>query len=439
VIIHADFSINDISPLPQLLAVLCIAAASVLLVYALNNGKITVIGLLASVPLGLSPYFLSCLSYKYDAPYMALSVLASIIPFIFRESKRAFAASSIFALWAMCMSYQASSGIYVMLAVIIAFCEWNGGQKSGKEAGVFIAIAAASYCAALISFRIFLMNPSGGYIGTAMFSLPELIPGILGNFKRSVLVINSDFAFLWKAGTALLCVLFIVTATKETARNKLAAALVSAIALFAAFSMSYGAYMALARPIYAPRGIFGVGVFIAIAAVCVTRAKHKTNIAAALALNWCFFVFAFTYGNALYAQKQYIDFRTEILVNDLSRIFPQGTSEKMLIQLEGSAGFAPAVRHIAFHYPVITRLVPSLLSGPKSYWGIFNLLAYFNWGTIEMINFKNTSRPDANTGEVMDFIEGDFTLLGLPVALDTSYHTIKSDGEKILVILKAAQ
>jgi hypothetical protein len=106
IFIHADFNINDISSLPQLLAVLCIAAASVLLILVLNNSKITITGLLASIPIGLSPYFLSCLSYKYDAPYMALSVLVSIVPFIFRENKRAFIASSIFALWAMCMSYQ---------------------------------------------------------------------------------------------------------------------------------------------------------------------------------------------------------------------------------------------------------------------------------------------------------------------------------------------
>jgi hypothetical protein len=419
-----------------LLAVLCIAAASVLLVYALNKGKITITGLLASIPLGLSPYFLMCLSYKYDAPYMALSVLTSVIPFLFMENRRAFIASSVFALWAMCMSYQASSGIYIMLTLVIALRDWNGGQRSGRESGVFIATAAISYCAALAAFRIFLMNPSGGYIGTAMFSLPELLPGILGNFKGYVFFINSDFAFLWKAGAALLCVLFIVTVIKETVRNKYAAAFISATALFAAFALSFGVYLALEKPLYSPRGIYGVGVFMAITAVCVTQVKHKINVAAALALNWCFFVFAFTYGNALYAQKQYVDFRTEILVNDVSRIFPGGVSPDMLIQLEGSAGFAPPVRHIASHYPVITRLVPSLLGGPKSVWGTYNLLEYFNWGTFKMRNFKNAAHNDGNTGQVTEFIEGDYTLLDLPIALDTSYHTIKTDGSRILVILK---
>jgi hypothetical protein len=438
-VIHADFNINDISPLPQMLAAAFIAAASVLLVYLLNNGKITISGLLASIALGLSPHFLQCLSYKFDAPYMALSVLASLVPFLFRENRRAFIASSVFSIWVMCMSYQASSGVYIMLTLALAFRDWSGGQKSGKEAGVFIATAAASYCAALVMFRIFLMYPSGGYIGSAMFSLPELLPGVLGNFKRYALLINDDFALLWKAVAALICVLFILTATKETARNKGIAALISAAALFAAFFLSFGAYLALEKPLYSPRGIYGFGIFIAIAAVSITGVKHKINTAAALAMSWCFFVFAFTYGNALYAQKQYSDFRHEILVNDLSRIFPKGASPDMLIQLEGDAGFAPPVRRIASHYPVITRLVPVLPKGPKDWFGTYNLLKYFNWGTFEMRNFRNIGHNDVNTGEAVEFVEGDFMTFDLPVVLDTSYHTIKTDGRRILVVLKAAR
>jgi len=83
VFIHADARLTDISPLPQLLAVFILAISSVLLVYVLNDSKITIAGLLASIPVGLSPYMLECLSYKFDAPYMALSVLASIVPFLF--------------------------------------------------------------------------------------------------------------------------------------------------------------------------------------------------------------------------------------------------------------------------------------------------------------------------------------------------------------------
>jgi hypothetical protein len=434
-IVHADFNINDISPLPQLLAVLFVAAASVLLVYVLNNGKITLSGLIASIPLGLSPYFLACFSFKYDAPYMALSVLASIVPFLFIQNNRAFITSSILALWVMCMTYQASSGIYVMLALMIACREWNNGQKSGKEIGVFIGIASVSFCAALIMFRIFLIHPSGGYNGSAMFGLSRMMPGVFVNFCHYVSYINSDFALTWKAGAVFICLLYIIMETKQSVHNKLIVAVVLVITLCVIFAVSFGAYLVLEKPQYNPRGIYGFGIFIALVTISISSKKYKVNMAAVIALNWCFIVFAFTYGNALADQKRYTDFRTEILLNDLKQIFPQGPTEDMMLQLQGDVGYAPSVQHIADHYPVITRLVPVLLFGPKNTFGMYYLLQYSNWGMKKMYNYKSISQ-DFNTGMASDFIAGDFMLLDLPVKLDTSYHTIRADDERILVILK---
>ena len=62
IFIHADTRINDISPLTQLIAAFLIAASSVALVYVINDKKITKIALAASIPIGLSPYFLQCFS-----------------------------------------------------------------------------------------------------------------------------------------------------------------------------------------------------------------------------------------------------------------------------------------------------------------------------------------------------------------------------------------
>jgi hypothetical protein len=125
------------------------------------------------------------------------------------------------------------------------------------------------------------------------------------------------------------------------------------------------------------------------------------------------------------------------LVNDLSQVFPQGAAEDMLFQIDGTAGFTPPVQHIAKHYPVITRLVPVTLDGcASSPWGMYSVLRYFNWGTQEMTNVKSMTQNDSNTGIQTEFIAGDFMLRDLPVALDTSYHTVKTDGKHILVILK---
>ena len=78
--LHAEAYLSDISPLPQLLAILIISFASVIAVYLITEEKrFSFWHFVAAIPIGLSPYFLECLSYKYDSPYMALSVLFSVV------------------------------------------------------------------------------------------------------------------------------------------------------------------------------------------------------------------------------------------------------------------------------------------------------------------------------------------------------------------------
>ena len=43
--------------------------------------------LVAVAIVALNPYFLECLSYKFDAPYIAVAILAMIIPLLFRKKE----------------------------------------------------------------------------------------------------------------------------------------------------------------------------------------------------------------------------------------------------------------------------------------------------------------------------------------------------------------
>ncbi len=84
--LHADDYLTDISPLPQILAAVLMAAASVVVLYAVTGKKrFTLWEYVSVLPLGLSPYFLQCLSFKYDAPYMAISVLAAVAPLVMQK------------------------------------------------------------------------------------------------------------------------------------------------------------------------------------------------------------------------------------------------------------------------------------------------------------------------------------------------------------------
>ena len=422
-VIHPDIHLTDISPLLQLLAILVLSLSSVLLIYVIGNRKVTGARLLASIPLGLSPYFLECLSYKFDAPYMALSVLASIVPFLFIARKKAFFFCSVAALLVMCMIYQAASGIYLLIVVMLCFQDWNSKRKTNKEILSFLGIAGFSFCLALLFFKFLLMKPVDGYVSNGMHPVSGIISGTLKNIIEYTMLVNSDLGIIWKTGIALVLFFFITKSVCGSAQEKLLSFFVSILVICLSFILSFGIYSLLAIPLFAPRAFLGFGVFLAIMCIYIVSDYKKRAIVAVLALNWCLFVFAFSYGNALADQKRYAEFRISILLQDLNALFPNwGEEEDMRFQLKNSIDYAPSVKNVAKHYPIIERLVPKQL-GTDFFWNQIYWVEHFNYIQYERINIPGISSID-------------FSTLNLPVVLDSYYHTIQSDGNHVLVVLK---
>jgi len=425
IFIHANWNLTDISPLPQLLAIFFLAGSSVLLVYVLNNKKITITGLLASVPLGLSPYMLECLSYRYDAPYMALSILTSITPFLFLVRKKAFVFWSMISLLIMCMTYQAASGIYLLITLILCFNDWNGKRKTNREVFLFFGRAVLSFGMAMAIFKLFLMKPFSTYVSNTMPPLPELFSGIFTNIQIYASTINSDFGFIWKVFIGIILCIFIAKSVSRSAQNKIISFFAAIILFCLLFVFSYGIYLALEHTLFVPRTMYGFGVLLAIISIYIVFEFNKAAKIFALALSWSFFVFAFSYGNALADQMRYANFRASILLHDLSTLYPTKDENKMTIQLKNTIGFTPLVRNTAKHNPVIYRLVPQVLS-EENVFPYFYLLNYSNYSSFSMANLAmNMNKGDPYV---------DFNTLNLPIVLKTYYHTIQSDGKRVLIV-----
>jgi hypothetical protein len=164
----------------------------------------------------------------------------------------------------------------------------------------------------------------------------------------------------------------------------------------------------LQNPSFQPRALIGFGVFTAATGICVAGARNRAATAGVLLLNWCFLVFAFSYGNALADQKRYANFRVEILLQDLSGLFPGRDMSKIPVLMDNEIGFGPVTENVSEHYPVIKRLVPS----NRHYHLYIYLSEYFHWGRGYS---DNEAPPD------------------MPVVLDSYYHTVRSNGEHIRV------
>ena len=426
IFIHGDTNLTDISPVPQLLAVLILSVSSIILVYVIGNKKITAIRLLASVPLGLSPYFLGCISYKFDAPYMALSILASIFPFLFYTQKRAFLFISVISLLIMCMTYQAASGIYLMIVIILCFQDWNSRRTFNKKIFASLGTAVLAFLVAMIIYKFFLMKPAGYYASNSILPLSQIVSGTMKNIKDYLLQINSDWGIIWKTGVALVMLFFVIKSTTQSAQQKLLSFFVSILALIVTIVLSYGLYSFLEAPLYSPRALYGFGVFLAIICVYVVSDFKKIAVVTVLALNWCLFTFAFSYGNALADQARYAEFRITILLHDLSALYPNRNQEDMTFQIKNSLGYSPVVKNIAKHNPVIEQLVPTRLAEDDCLQNYYYLV-YFNFSQYVKANVEAVTGGE-------NYI--DYNSLNMPVVLDSYYHTIQSDGKRVLIILK---
>ena len=422
--VQPEIRMTDISPIPQLLAILILSCSSVLLVFIFGKGKISTVGLLASIPLGLFPYFIECLSFKFMAPYLALSILVSIIPFLFIKYKKAFFFCSTVSLLILCMTYQVASGIYPMIALLLCFQDWNNRKKTNKEILSFLGIAATAFCFSMLLFRLFFMKSVESddyYTSTEMLSISHLVPGIISNIKNYVIIIYNDLGIIWKIGIVLVLFFFVFKSIYNSAQRRILSFFVVLAVIVLSFILSYGIYILLIRPLFVPRALFGFGVFLAILCVCTVSDYKKTATIAVLALNWCLFAFAFSYGNALADQARYAEFRIGILLHDLNTINLDKDKNEMSIQLQNSIDFAPTIKNIAKHYPIIERLVPTRLGETIRFFDSRYFLYHFNYNP----NVKYVDKS------VIDFVP-----MNLPLILDSYYHTIQSDGEHILITLK---
>jgi len=406
--LHADSYLSDISPLPQIVALAILSLADVIVICIVTGKtKVSFWHVAAVLPLGLCPYFLECISYKYDAPYMALSIFASVVPFLifgFQEKYGIFFLGSVLGILMMCTTYQASSGIFPMLVIFICIRRWNEADEQ-KKIGKFLLVSILAYGTGIAIFRIFIMEPVESYVSSSIPPVRELVPLVIRNLNQYLWYIRSDYPKMWKVLIFMLCVLFVFAMGYKSKRKKFAACLLAICALAAMGLMSFGIYPLLEAPLYAPRAMYGAGVFLAVIGVYVTSMDLALMKIPAVVLGWVFFVFTFTYGNALHMQNEYTDFRMVAVIEELNGLDEFASNEVKNVQIAGTIGYAPALTGVMERYGILKRLVPVTFAEGWM-WAGYKFYNYYG-----LKNVVSESTVDLRT-------------CNLPVIKDTMYFTI---------------
>ncbi len=419
-LVHMGDYLTDIAPLPQILAMAVMALTAVAVLYVLLGRRgFTLWEIGAVIPLGLNPYFLECLSFRFDAPYMALSLLAAVAPLLLRNRRPlVYVFAAMVGTLAVCTSYQSSAGIFPMLVILLALRMWCGGQPF-REAVRFCLRSAAGYGLGMVYFKMIIMKPAdAGYVSNALPEVGRLLPNLLENLGRYYRLVLTDWKLLWLLLTLAVAVCFVWKLVRESKRGRLPTLAMALLALGLMGVLAFGVYPALASPLFAPRAMYGFAVLVALLAVCCGEGKRgMVGKACALVLSWAFFVFGFTYGNALSQQKAYTEFRIQLVMEDLNELPVFQEEQTVEVQLSGSIGRAPVIENMPQNYKMLQRLIPDTLAGGDD----LTQYLFFDYYGLR---------------HVEKAVDVDLSQLDMPILADHMYHRIRGEGNQILIELK---
>ncbi|MCD8325396.1 MAG: glucosyltransferase domain-containing protein [Lachnospiraceae bacterium] len=416
----------DISPLTQIIAVFFLAIASLIVIMTFAKEKrISAWNVIAVLPLGISPYFLECLSYKFDSPYMALAVLAGTVPLLFiivngKDNFRIYLLTVILCTLVTCTTYQAALGIFPLLIIFTVFERWLQGEDR-RDTCRLLAVSVAGYVIGGVIYASFIMTPIETYAGSSILSLRDLPTGVISNLKHYYSNVLSDFDTKWLIFIGIIMLSFVMQSALNSCQKKWLSVLVSVLTVAGSLCLAFGPYAALESALFQCRAMFGFGSCVAmLGVICVSSAHAKPAKLGCFCLSWCFFVFGFVYGNALEEQQRYVDFRTEMVISDLNGLI--GGEEVIDLQITGTVGDSPILENMPQYEGVLGRLIQTTFSGDSWVFDTYYFVYYYDLNNANGSNHFN--------------IVTDLEDQELPVLFDGYYETIYGDETRILVELK---
>lgn len=415
-VLHANFNfLGDISPFPQILALWIISLSGTILLFLLKKKEdgVAYIDIAAVVPIALSPYFLECLSYKFDSPYMAISIFSSVLPFVFKSNKLSFALTSIIGILITCTSYQASLGVYPMLVVAISYVMYTANKKNViKDIINFISYSTIFYIISLLIFKFFILKPVNSYVTSniSILSFPD-------NFFTYLKLLKDDFP-TWFEGLVGIAFISFVVSSFFVIKNKFTNFVLSILVVISFILLSFGLYPFLEKPLFATRAMYGFGVACSLIFILTITNINKFYFKLPfICVAWCLFSFSLLYGNLLYQQKKYTDFRTNIILNELNVLTVKHKINSLT--LVGSIGHAPVLKNALKEYPVLNRLIPVQLQ-QNWMWGYYELEYYFKFNNIKFLPIDTLKSEFKNSSIVKEGYFQDF----------------RTNGERLFIVLK---
>ncbi|MBO0474155.1 glucosyltransferase domain-containing protein [Enterococcus ureasiticus] len=366
-VIQGSRHLTDLGLASSIITAIILTTSSSIVVYTLNDKKLEFAPMIVSTIIGLNPWFLQNISFRFDAPFMAFSILFSVVPFLWWESKKHyFFAASFIGIFLMCNTYQASSGLYILLVLALSFKKILANEKwltILKQ----ISLSTLAYIVAMLVYVFETkLNPEltsrGGNVAIA--SLKDIPAVIVINSKMYLHRIMEQSTRVWIWLFLILLILFIFVHVTTTKTNLVKNLFFSLVYLVLGSILSYGVFLIFPEKLAlaAPRYAYGFSVFVVITLILLLN-RMQQQPALRITIHgfvylFCFYLlsFPFIYASSLFYQLGAFERQSLVLASDLKNLVH---SDKAKVYSTMLFKESPVFENTAKNYPILKDLVPT--------------------------------------------------------------------------------
>ena len=388
----------DLGAFMYILSSIILTCSSLIIIHTLNR-KITWTSIFISSLIGLNPWFLEGMLFKFDNPYMSLSIFFSVFPFLLYRNFKFFIPISILSIFLMCNTYQASSGIYILMVLALVLEQIIDDSKF-KDTIKLIFASAISYVIGVGLFPVQLKF----FPGTFANSDKKFISSISDIFKslknNTYLYLKSYYeksAYVWLLLALIVTISFVLMMLLRSKINLVITFVVLVSYLSIGVVLSAGVYIIFSQPTanITPRYGYGLAIFFVINLIILTKSISNPLVdiyskLLSFTVFFYFFSFPFSLASTLDAQKVSFENQTAVLASNLN---PLITEERRIVHMNKLFKNSAVRQNNLSKFPIIANLVPdsSVLLWTSTLW--FQSLSNLN---IEIVptDFSGVSTID---------------------------------------------
>lgn len=362
-ILSFNHDLIDIHPMGLILS---LAAFSIIMsLYAeKNNIQNNIIYSLSCLTLIINPFFISNLWFRFDGPFMLLSLVMAILPFCinFKNASINYISPVIFIILSLGL-YQSSINIFIVFSVI-EFLRVLISNNTRDGIMLFLIRAIQAFFA-LLAYKILVTyfyqihEYARSYSQISDFNLNGIL-NIFNNIKNSFSEIKSSFDGLWWfiSPTILSSIILIYFSAKKRTITSLTLML---LAILCALISSFGLAVMSKNMLTYPRVFIGAGasLFFFTLFIITSKISNKLKSIIISPLVFIVLVFSFSSNSAIigeYTDKEKI---AKSLVNDIQS---KNSTNNRCIIFNNQAKASHAAQLNIKTFPYINKLIPKTFS-----------------------------------------------------------------------------